>query len=380
MTLRFEEQAPGRPRPGWAPALGLATLWCAVLAALELADALPLVLWSALLPLLSPCLPRRARWAALVLLALGAGAWLALGHVGNGLKLLANQTFTISESCQAYEYDYFTAVDSPASLREALAWLGLATGLLAAALRFWAVAPMGGLLLLSAAYFGVTPGLPWLLLPAGAAALCALPRGCRRRYGPAVAAVLVLLALAVQWIAPAPNAYVSGVEEQLRDRLALHSVYYERTPEPVTLPEPETESPPPAEAQQPGEAARTRRVNVLLLGLVALTLVLLFVPAVIQDRARKRREWQRADFSSADCALAVRAMYLHSRKWRRLLPQPPEVPPEIEALWLEAAYSSHPITEEQRALMAQYLAGVEQSVRQSVSAWERLRIKYRLAL
>ena len=71
-------------------------------------------------------------------------------------------------------------------------------------------------------------------------------------------------------------------------------------------------------------------------------------------------------------------MYLHSRKWLHL--RPAGTPPEITALWLEAAYSDHALTEAQRTQMAQYLAQVEQHVWDSATKRERLHIRYRLCL
>ena len=355
------------------PALLFAALWLAALGMLELFSPFAFV---GLLPLLVlPFLPQRVRrWGGLALLALTLGFFaLRFSAITDGLQMLANRMFTISESCQAYEYDRFPVTECRLALREGLAFLSLATALLVYA-RGGGV--LTAALLLAQVYFGVTPKALWLLLLLLAAALYVLPQERLWLHALTAAVLIGLLALCVSLIAPEPNVRISGWDEQARDRLALHSIFYERTPEAVEVPQ--TEETPPQQELQPNRAVSERQVNVLFYALVLVTLLLLFVPAVLRDRAEKKRTRNRADFDAPDCAAAIRAMYLHSRKWLRL--KPADTPQEISALWLEAAYSDHALTETQRAQMAQYLMQVEQSVWQNATKWERLHIRYRLCL
>lgn len=374
MELHFTDRQKPSVLATLRPALLFAALWCAVSGMLELFSA---VAFLGLPPLLVlPFLPKSARrWSALGLLALTLVFFaFRFSAVTQGLQILANRMFTISESCQAYEYDRFPVTDTPDALREGLAFASLATALLVYA-RGGGV--LTAVLLLAQAYFGVTPRAIWLILLLLASALYVLPQ--ERLWLHALTALLLvaLIAACVLWLAPKPNARISGWDEQARDHLALYSIFYERTPEKLEAPQAEELPPPPPELQ-PNQAVSEAKVNVLFLVLVLVTLLLLFVPAVLLDRAQKKRTQNRAGFDDPDCAAAVRAMYLHSRKWLRL--KPAETPQEVTALWLEAAYSDHALTEAQRAQMAQYLAQVEQSVWGGATKRERLHIRYRLCL
>lgn len=374
MELHFTDRQKPSVLARLRPALLFAALWCAASGMLELFSPFALVGLPALLVL--PFIPKRARrWCALGLLALTLVFFaLRFSSVTQGLQILANRMFTISESCQAYEYDRFPVTESTPALREGLAFSSLATALF--------VYVRGGgiltaVLLLAQAYFGVTPQAMWLILLLLAAVLYVLPQERLWLHALMASALAALITVCVFALAPTPNARISGWDEQARDRLALHTIFYERTPDVVEVPKAE-EPPPPQQELQPDHAVSERQVNVLFLVLVLVTLVLLFVPAVLRDRAQKKRTRNRAGFDDPDCAAAIRAMYLHSRKWLRL--NPADTPQEVTALWLEAAYSDHALTETQRAQMAHYLAQVEQRVWNSATKRERLHIRYRLCL
>ena len=374
MELHFTDRQKPSVLARLRPALLFAALWCAASGMLELFSPFALVGLPALLVL--PFIPKRARrWSALGLLALTLVFFaLRFSSVTQGLQILANRMFTISESCQAYEYDRFPVTESTSALREGLAFASLATALLVYA-RGGGI--LTAVLLLAQAYFGVTPQAIWLILLLLAAVLYVLPQERLWLHTLLTALIVAVVALGVFSLAPEPSVRLSGWDEQARDRLALHSIFYERTPDVVEVPKAE-EPPPPQQELQPDHAVSERQVNVLFLVLVLVTLLLLFVPAVLRDRAQKKRTRNRAGFDDPDCAAAIRAMYLHSRKWLRL--NPAETPQEITALWLEAAYSDHALTETQRAQMAHYLAQVEQRVWNSATKRERLHIRYRLCL
>ena len=374
MELHFKKPQPPSVLVRLRPALLFAALWCAASGMAELFS--PFAFLGVLPLLVLPFLPQTAkRWGALALLALTLVFFaLRFSAITDGLKMLANRMFTISESYQAYEYDRFPVTESTDALREGLAFASLTTALL--------VYVRGGgiltaLLLFAQAYFGVTPAALWLILLLLAAALYMLPQERLWLHGLLTALLVAVVALGVFSLAPEPNVRLSGWDEQVRDRLALHSIFYERTPQAVEVPQAE-ETPPPPQELQPNQAVSENKVNILFYVLVIVTMLLLFVPAVLRDRAQKKRARNRAGFDDPDCAAAIRAMYLHSRKWLR--GKPADTPQEITALWLEAAYSDHALTDAQRAQMAQYLAQVEQRVWQSATKRERLHIRYRLCL
>ena len=323
-----------------------------------------------------PFLPKRGKkWGIIALSVLLLG-FLALrcSEILHGLQLLANRIFSLSEGRQSYEYDYFVVTQSASALREGAAFLSLAAAFV---VYFHGGLALTMLFYIAQAYFGITAPIGWLLLLLLTAVFSVLPQERLRLHGLFAALLLGGAALIVSCAAPTPNVRISGWDEQLRDRLALHSIFYERTPEQVEIPQ--EQMPPPQNTEQSFPPSTSeRKVNVLFMTLLLLTLVLLFVPAVVRDRVRKRRARNRADFDNPDAATAIRAMYLHSRRWLRLRPEP--VPEDIDALWLQAAYSDHPLSDDRRAQMEQYLAQVEQRVWQSATKRERLRIRYRLCL
>lgn len=374
MELHFTDRQKPSVLATLRPALLFAALWCAASGMLELFSFFAFL--GALPLLVLPFLPKRARrWGALALLALTLAYFaLRFSAVTQGLQILANRMFTISESWQAYEYDRFPVTDTPAALREGLAFASLTTALLVYA-RGGGV--LTAVLLLAQAYFGVTPRAIWLIVLLLASALYVLPQERLWLHSLTALLLVAVIAACVFTLAPKPNVRISGWDEQARDRLALHSIFYERTPEKVEVPQAE-EPPPPPQELQPNRAVSEAEVNVLFIVLALVTLLLLFVPAVLRDRAQKKRARNRMGFDDPDCAAAIRAMYLHSRKWLHL--RPAGTPPEITALWLEAAYSDHALTEAQRTQMAQYLAQVEQHVWDSATKRERLHIRYRLCL
>lgn len=350
-------------------------LWLCWLSMTDLLSLAPFVLPGAVLTFLLPGLPDKGRrWTAL---GLGAALllWTALqwGRTGDSLAALANRVFAASESRQAYEYDYFPVEDLSPLWGLGVLWTVTALGAGLWKRRF--LLPLGGISALAMAYFGVTPDPLWLSLLLPALGLTGLPEDGGWRFALPLLLAAALLTVALGGIKP--SVTLSAAEERLRDALALESVTYESTPKPDDLPEPEPVPPPETRSNEPDTGTG---VNILFLLLAALTLVILFVPAVIRDRAQRRRDRQREEFSSADAAAAVRAMYLHGKRWEAVDGGERVCPKEIYALWQEAAYSDHTLTEEQRTVMKAYLEGLEKEIWEKSDRITRFRIKYKLAL
>lgn len=374
MELHFERSQTRSLLAKLRPALLLTALWCAACGMLRLFS--PFAFLGLLPTLAFVFLPQKARrWGILATLVLTAAfLLLQLRQVTEGLQMLANRMFAASESGQSYEYDYFAVAERPAALAEGLALLSLATALVTA---IHGGGVLTALLLFAQAYFGVTPAPLWEILLLLALLPYVLPQERLWLHWLAAALVVALAALLVTAFFATPNVRLASWEEQARDHLALHSVFYERTAEEIKVPTTEEVQPPPQEPQQrPVETPR--QINILFYVLAILTLLLLFVPAVVRDRAQKKRTRNRMGIEDPDCSAAIRAMYLHSRKWLRLKPE--QTPPDVTQLWLEAAYSDHVMTPEQRAQMQQYLDGVEQTVWAASGKRERFRIRYRLCL
>ncbi len=357
-------------------ALFLAAAAAMILATVGAWELLPWGLVGAVLVLLPGEERKALTYGSLAVLAL----WLAIRFrpILNGLALLANRLFEKSEAAQAYVYTYFAVEGGSAG--ETVAFLSLLLGWLC---RRWGNRMTLGLCLVWAgamAYFGVTPG-PWILaavLLCGA--LTALPGGQRLLGGLLAGLLVVAIAGACMKLAPEPIPGISKFEEGLRDKLAFQSAAMEQTPVPSQVPEPEILPPDQVEQEQPDHGVQGRLVNVLFLVLVALTLAVLFVPAVIRDRAAKKAERNRAGLRAEDPAEAIRAMYLYAMRWRDLEPVPEPVPEEVYQVWQEAAFSGHPMGEDQRQLVHDYMERTAGTVWDRAGRRRRLEIRYRLCL
>lgn len=359
-----------------ASALFLAAADCMILATLGAWELLPLGLAGAVLVLLPGEGRRILVYAPLMVLSL----WLAIRFrpLLNGAALLANRLFEKSEAAQAYVYDYFAAEGG--SFGETVLFLSLLLGWLC---RRWGNGTTLGLCLVWAgamAYFGVTPGLWPLTAVLLCGVLAALPRGRRLGFGVLTGLLVLAIAGACIKLAPEPVPAISKLEEGLRDKLAFQSAAMEQTPIPSQVPEPEILPPAQVEQEQPDHGVQGRLVNVLFLTLAALTLAVLFVPAVIRDRATKRAEKNRAGLRAEDPAEAIRAMFLYAMRWRKLEPALEPVPEEVYQIWQEAAFSGHPMGEKQRELVHDYMERTARTVWDQLSRKRRLEIRYRLCL
>ena len=374
MEIQFTR--PHRDYQNVFSALFLGAILCNVFATLHWLYLLPFGLIGAVLPLIPQARHRKVQYGLWIILAL----WLLIRFfpILNGVKLLANRIFELSQQSQSYEYDYFTV--SGGSAVEAVLWLSFLAGTLCALLGNKVNGILCGLWMLAMAYFGVTPGIFWLAALVFGAFLNVLPRLRRWFYGLIVGVLVAGIAIAAIGIAPEPIKAVSTLDEQLRDILAASPLTYEQAPVPTDVPEPEIVPQPETELQQPDHGVQKAVLNVLLIFLVALTLTLLFLPAIVKDRAEKQSQKARAGFDDPDNAAAIRAMYLYARRWRTLSDAPGAIPEEIYAIWQEAAYSDHAMKDAQREQVRTYMKETAESVWEAADRRKRLRIRYRICL
>ena len=363
--MKCEMNPSGRKNLPLREMLALAVLSAALLVRLELPAAVPFALLGLLLPLIPK---KRGIWALLPLAVLSA---VFRKPLAEGFGILANSMFAQSEICQAYEYDYFETAEAGGPL---FLFTGAVSVLMGSLCSLHATAVLWsccGLAVFGCAWFGVTPDLLWLALILLTLIFCALPReGLWLREAAALLLAGLLLG-AVLLLAPRPVPAISAGEETVRDRLALQTVWHAGIPQPTERPETE-QKPPEEQMPPPPEEVREKRpFPLLLVVLSVLTLLLLFIPAVIGDRARKKREAYCRNFDSEDISLAVRDLYLHSRRW---CDDP--APDSIRELWNEAAYSDHRLTEQDRKTMRDYLDETEKKALSGAKLKQRLYWRY----
>ena len=347
-------------------AIFLAAFFATVLATLQWLHLLPFAAFG-VAAVFIPQKYRKFLWMALAVFVL-----IRFTALWDGMKILANRIFWLSEQTQSYEYSYFNVKGE--SCTEAVVFLSLFAGMINCP------AVLAGLWIIAMAYFGVTPQGVWLALLLMAGLVSALPRQHRWFYGLVVGVLVVAIAFVTANIAPEPSKTISELDEQLRDRLAIGAVTYEQEPIPTEVPEPEIVPQPETQLQQPDHGVQQKIINILFIILAALTLALLFIPAVIKDRAEKRSEQARAGFDGPDHGAAIKAMYLYAQRWRRLSDSPMEIPADVYAIWQEAAYSDHAVTAEQREIVHNYMVETANAVWNSVDKKKQMYIRYRVCL
>ncbi len=356
--------------------LFLAAILCNVCAALNWLHLIPIAIVGALIPRI--CVPKAMRrpvvWVLVGLFA--AFTLIRFSTILNGMKLLANRMFYLSEQTQAYAYDYFTTVGDSAV--EAVLWVSILMGALCALWGNRVSGVLCGLWMIAMAYFGVTPGAGWMVLLVLAALFSALPG--QRFYGIVAAVLVAVIAVTIAQIAPEPSRAVSALDDRLRDALAAAPIVYEQTPVPTEVPEPELIPPPSIQTEQPDHGVQNAAINILFIVLAALTMAILFIPALIKDRAAKLREKNRAGIYDEDNTAAIKAMYLYTARFRKLSSAPGEIPAEVYAVWQEAAYSDHAMTAEQRKIVHDDMVRTAKAVWAESDFKKRFAIRYRIAL
>lgn len=374
MNMRITKAA---PQYGWiVSSMFFAGLLLGLLATLDALYLVPAAAVGVVLPAAPFARKKTVRYGILILLA--AFLVVRFEEVFEGFQLLANQLFALSEQTQAYEYNYFTV--NTESAVETVLWLSLAAGLLCSLWGNrlnWVLTALWCVLMV---YFGVTPDAHWLILAAFFGTLCCTPHEYRWFYGALIGIAVMMIGIGCIRFVPEPRDAVSALDEELRDILSLNSVVYEQTPVPVEVPEPEIVPPPAVEQEQPDHGVQKQLINILFVVLAALTLMILFVPAVINDRAAKRSEQNRAGMNDPDHAKSIHAMYLYAGRWRMLDSSIPPVPTEIYAIWQEAAFSDHIMSETQRLAVREYMETTARTVWANANWKKRMHIRYRIAL
>jgi hypothetical protein len=386
------------------------------MAALSDLGVLPLTAGAALTVLLA-LLPKKARrvglLAALVVaLALTLAQWQA---VADGVKLLLNRFAAASELRQAYTYTRFTisaAEDQwDTCIQAALLVLGLTLGAVCATARRWKwmTAALFLVYAASVAYLGVSPAPRWSVALVAAVGLCLMEPGdlhwSRLAWVGGGLAMFAILCALIFSLAPGEDAALSAWEEGARDYLALETVAYGDAQQ-------QTQTQPPVEeedqfyreedalADTDGED-QDWEAPVAPVLVIALFALLLFIPSVFSDLRKKRIARNRAGLHDPDDPTAIRASFLYALRWLRLggleirnVPfggysgqvealLSPAYRAEFEAvvpLWQEAAYSSHPMTKEQRETMARFLEDTQQQVWDHLGRRKRFLVKYFYAI
>lgn len=386
-------------------------LWASVLG---MANRPELLLWAALgsLPALWICLPLTGKRKTVIGLALGAIliiAALLLPNARLGLSALLNALFSRSEAQQRYLYEMFPGADAATagSVRLGILLFGCGFSVLVSLLAEKAHLLAGCipivLLLLAAAYFGVTPPAIWMLCTAAVSALLLIPHPSFRQD----ITILLLFALAGGlglWLAPGENARISNLDESLRDRLALSTVSETQPDEPSETPEDTPEPEDTESSNAPLLVRRDRTLDikiVMLIVVIVLALLFLFIPAIARDRLQKRNDRLRAGMDSEDNRIAACAAFRYAVSWLKAVGVDFENLPYVSAtdrvqatvsedraeafrsmiaLWQEAQFSDHAISDETRTALSQFQEETAREIWASKNRREQFRLRWKHAL
>lgn len=339
------------------------------------------------------------------------------------LKCLLNYLFAASEAVNTYVYDRFS-VAADASPTPALLLLGglIAVLLSLAFLRRSSLIPFLFALFLTFAEIWLGLTLPPLLNALLFALLMLLALRIRDpRNAGAVLLASVAVFLFVSAVFPGVNAALEERSELARDRLdvleqritgtyaeensAVQSAREENRLHEGGGADKEDDTRNDRgyqhlyeQEQQISRPQRVRYLKILLLTLAIIALLTLpFAPFLFFNAKRKRSLARRAAFASPDCAEAIRAMFLHLTAyleacgmgagnrsfshWPELLSghMPADYVRQYRraaAIFSEAAYSAHPMTEEQRTEMEKILDETEHILYDEAGWKQKLRLKY----
>ena len=325
-----------------------------------------------------------------------------------GFQLAANRIFAASEAEQAYLYEKYDVEVSAGGETLAMFYMLTAAFLLLACIlvllekHLWICSVVIGCAAAAfISYFGIVPSLVWmgLLLAACLAPILSVSEQgmiAYRRILPVLGFVLAVSLAAM--VLPQESTAISEADDALRDKIAMHTVQY-ADEYGVNGISPQTEEE-QEEADEEAEGMTDDGIDLtrykVLAGLILLILLILFVPAVISDRLRRKTERLREGMDDADDSAAARAMVRYAMRWLKAggfgcgnTPFPdwrstigrslPEAYlGKYDAamdIWQGAAFGGRSVTEEQKRTVFEFLCLTEDEVWSRADLRQKARIR-----
>ena len=332
------------------------------------------------------------------------------GVLADGSALLINKLFDIAQRSHTYVYYklYVSESANETDMRLAVTWSTLAAGFIAACappfLRKAISVFITVMVMLAFAFFGLTPSviasaalfLSLLVTMTGTGVTKAWP----------LMAVLVIASSLLFIADPGEIRAVSRADEILRDRLSFQTVYLEG--DDLSVVEEKSYSQKDEQSggagsggNEDGEEALKNKRLMIVLALTAVTLMILFIPAFIHDRLEKKRRKNRGGIDSGDNAVAIRSMFPYALRWLKVYGidvvmkdfgdvardvrynTPESFSSRYEsmlALWKEAAFSEHEMSDESRQSMQEFLDEAVRLTKEQADWRKKLSIRFRYAL
>ena len=322
----------------------------------------------------------------------------------NGGKIFLNRLFLQSAERQQYRYQMYDVNGKGLPV-----FIGVSSAMVAAAAAWTASRsrPLCGILFPvtvagTGAYFGLTPAWMWMILLVITSGAMLFPSMDRRRVLQFLAAAVILFGL-VFLLAPGENTSLSEKDEQWRDQLAQTTVADEQNPS-ISSSKEEPQPEPEETEKDPVMLRLEKSVNkktVLIISVIALILLLLFVPAVIKDRIQKKRDKAREGMYDEDRSAAIQAVFRVALLWIRAsgISVPTESFSRLKSnlgksisqncaseygrilpIWQEAVFSDHEMSEEQWNQVMSFEQHIETALMETASRWQKWKYKYIHAL
>lgn len=353
--------------------------------------------------------PGRVKWIAAGVLAAILAVTAAIWHtrVFGGLALAINQFYDLAEEAQAYLYDRFSIGDSASDTDSMIGvvWISVLTGLIAslppARFRRSVGILFAVLAMFAFAYYGLIPS--WICMGALLAALLLTSaRGSILSILPVVLAAMLIFGITAL-TDPGENYGISRVDENFRDRFALHTSYLESIYQSYDdMSVFGDENDPDAENEERKSVLDSTYAPYFIGGIIFLIIAALAAALIMyRRRLSKRRAALMAGLDSPDPRTAVVAMFPYSVRWLRAFGVAPGIAtfsgmlPAVRSefpdnyarrysdmyeLWSEAAYSEHDVTEETRRDMDSFMKDTIERVTEKCGFREKMRLATRYAL
>ena len=334
--------------------------------------------------------------------------------IANGLKMVANQIYISGEDAQKYIYIKYDigiyGYDLQMATHIAVIWAACAVGVLVAVppfeMRKVVCLDIGLLSMLCAAYFGLIPNVIGMVLMLISVIYILGGERIGASWPLLVSGLLVLALVLV--VNPGESKSISKVDEQIRDAVSTNNVILSglKNREKLKANGDNSESKSSSQNNRKknddnssGVKLPGKMLNVLLL--ILLFSLILFVPAVINDRIKKKQAVNRRGLDSEDDRMAVIAMFPYAMKWLTQYGIEVENRPftslvdkvrmstdeeyftsfgDMLKVWEKAAFSDHSMTADCRTKMNDFLNRTMAMTKKKVGLKGMMRIKFRLAL
>jgi hypothetical protein len=296
----------------------------------------------------------------------------------------------------------------------AMVSLGIFLGIIVSATFSYNKKPILSLILmiipLSEAYFGVSPRLVWNVILAVSVILVLIKQSENDVFPTvnivAVLAVFAIICIGAILLIPSENQALSQWDEGMRDTLALNTLAYSDN----FVKEPEQEETidenkefyreEDSEGDLNGDDEDIKKPFPVIIPIILLALVL-FIPAILSDITKKRREKNRRELYGEDNGVSTKALFLYTMRWFNLGGISDENKPysqyageigekfskevrddfeKILPIWQEAAYSTHEVSSKNRSEMQSFMERNRKLIWESLGKKKRFMAKYFYAL